>query len=95
MMNTKNGMPISVVIAPIGIEMSAMFISSLIRRSAADSSSAPMTMDAGKSRRWSPPSSILARCGTISPTNPMMPTNDTQTAVRRDATSMETSLNLS
>ncbi len=95
MMNTKNGIPIRVVMAPIGIVRSATFISSLIRRSAADSSSAPMTMDAGKSRRWSPPSTILARCGTISPTNPMMPTKETQTAVKRDATSMETSLNLS
>lgn len=94
-MSTKNGIPMRVVTAPTGMVTPHTLMISLMSRSAAASSRPPMIIDAGNSSLWSPPSIILARCGTMSPTNPMIPTNATHIAVRNEARSMARTLNLS
>src|SRR5579883_3028113 len=71
----KNGPPHSAVIAPTG--SSAGAITTRAIRSAAAVNAAPPRIDAGSSRRWSGPSRLRRTCGTMRPTNVMMPLTDT------------------
>ncbi len=50
---------------------------------------APTIMEAGMRSRWSPPTSMRAECGTISPRKPIMPQKATDTAVRTETISIE------
>lgn len=74
----KNGTPTTDITAPIG---SSPTVNPLQNMSATSSISAPTTMLVGRRTRWSPPTTILQRCGTIRPTNPITPQNATQNAV--------------
>lgn len=90
-MYANTGVPISAVTAPTGISSGA--ITTLATRSANSIRQAPRTIDAGIMRRWSPPISMRHACGITSPTNPMTPTNATQTEVSMEATTMVSALN--
>ena len=51
----------------------------------AEAKMAPASSDTGISRRLSGPVNSRIMCGTSSPTKPMMPETDTQTAATREA----------
>ena len=46
---------------------------------------APVSAEAGSSRRWSGPNTSRAACGTIRPTKPIGPVTETTAAVSREA----------
>ncbi len=78
MRKMKNGTPITEITAPMG---SSPTVKLLQNTSAARRANAPATMLVGSRTRWSPPTTMRHRWGTMSPTNPMMPQNETQNAV--------------
>ncbi len=91
-MYAKTGVPIIAVIAPTGSSSGDSAV--LATRSAKSMSIAPRAMEAGIMSLWSDPRAILHACGTTSPTNPMIPTKATHTAVRTEATIIIHLLNL-
>ena len=58
--------------------------------SAASSSALPHSAAAGSAQRWSCPTRRFTAWGQMMPTKPIMPKNDTHTAVMRDASSSDT-----
>jgi len=76
---------------PIGISSGAITVRAAI--SAQSNKIAPSRAEAGMTRRLSPPTSIRATWGTISPTNPMMPEKATVTPVINAPTTKTVSRN--
>ena len=92
MIARKNGAPSMDVMAPTGsADPLPMLLESV---SAASKSILPVSADAGMEKRWSCPRILFVTWGHMIPTNPMVPRNDTHTAVISEAMSMDRNLSL-
>ena len=87
MIAIKNGAPSKDVIAPTGNAEPLPILRDNV--SAMRSKRLPLSADIGIANRWSCPNSFLVTCGHIIPTNPIIPKNDTHTAVIIDANNIE------
>ena len=47
---------------------------------------APISIEQGIRNLWSSPNNILPMCGEINPINPIIPANETATAVKKEET---------